>query len=151
MTGRTVFWRGVRFAAFCLLASGASAAADNKIDVDITGVHNGRGQVLCDLFASADGFPQASEKAVARLTAPITDGHAECVFHNVAAGRYAVAVVHDENANGKLDRNFLGMPSEGVGTSRNVRPHFGPPKFEDAAFDYPGGSEVLPVTIVYLF
>jgi len=41
-------------------------------------------------------------------------------------GKYAVSVFHDENSNGKLDTNFLGIPREGVGASNNAKGHFGP-------------------------
>lgn len=48
---------------------------------------------------------------------------------------YAVIVYHDINANGKLDRNFLGIPREPYGFSNNPSTRFGPPRFERARFD----------------
>jgi len=59
-------------------------------------------------------------------------------------------VFHDENSNGKLDTNFIGMPKEGVRASNDAKGHMGPPKFEAAAFKYSGGELVLKVTIHYL-
>lgn len=47
-------------------------------------------------------------------------------------GRYALLVFHDEDGNGELARNFLGLPREPTGLSNNVRPRFGPPRFKDA-------------------
>jgi len=47
---------------------------------------------------------------------------------------YAVSVFHDENYNGKLDTNLLGIPREGVGASNDARGNFRPPKFGAAAF-----------------
>ena len=44
-----------------------------------------------------------------------------CQFNDIPPGTYAIAVFHDENANGKLDKNFLGIPCEGYGASNNVR------------------------------
>jgi len=40
--------------------------------------------------------------------------------------------VHDENSNGKMDTNFIGMPREGVGASNNAKGHMGPLKFRAA-------------------
>jgi uncharacterized protein (DUF2141 family) len=105
--------------------------------------------VLCDLFTSADAFPGKPERAIAHVASKITSNNAACEFSSVAPGRYAIAVVHDENANGKLDR-IMGLPSEGVGTSRDARGHFGPPKFEDAAFQYEGGALTMAVKMAYL-
>jgi uncharacterized protein (DUF2141 family) len=71
-------------------------------------------------------------------------------FREIAPGRYAVSVYHDENSNGKLDTNFLGIPREGVGASNNARGHMGSPKFDAAAFPFAGGRLNLTITINYL-
>jgi len=42
-------------------------------------------------------------------------------------------VYHDENGNGRLDKNFIGIPREPLGFSNQYRPH-GPPTFSRAAF-----------------
>ena len=134
-------------AALCFAAQGNDTS--HAIHVDITGLRNDKGQVLCDLFSSAEAFPAKPERANAHVVAAISQGRASCDFRNLPPGRYAISVVHDENRNGRLDR-FLGIPSEGVGTSRDARGHLGPPRFDDAAFDYAGGTLNLSVTMVYL-
>lgn len=53
---------------------------------------------------------------------------------SLAFGEYAIKVFHDENNNGKLDKNFLGIPSEAYGYSNNASGWFGPPSWEDAKF-----------------
>jgi uncharacterized protein (DUF2141 family) len=122
----------------------------NLIHVEINGLRNDKGQVACALFASADGFPKKGEKAVARITATIAEKRAVCEFPGVDAGTYAVSVFHDENSNGKLDTNFMGIPREGVGASNNAKGHFGPPKFEAAAFHFSGGRIDLKIALAYL-
>jgi len=62
----------------------------------------------------------------------------------------AVSVFHDENGNGKLDRNFIGMPKEGVGASNDAVGTLGPPKFDDARFSYKGGAQSLTIHLRYL-
>jgi uncharacterized protein (DUF2141 family) len=56
------------------------------------------------------------------------------VFEGLKPGTYAVSVLHDENANGRLETNFLGIPREGAGISNNASPEFSAPRFNDAAF-----------------
>jgi uncharacterized protein (DUF2141 family) len=126
-----------------------SNEAAGMIHVDVAGLRNDKGEVLCDLFSSAEAFPGKPERAIARVVTAIKQGRASCDFRNLMPGRYAIAVVHDENGNGRLDR-VLGLPSEGVGASHDARGRFGPPKFDDAAFDYRGSSLNLTVTTVYL-
>jgi uncharacterized protein (DUF2141 family) len=120
------------------------------IQVEITGLRNEKGQVLCSLFSSEADFPGKIEHAVARVKSSISRGHASCEFPQVATGTYAVSVFHDENSNGRLDSNFLGIPREGIGASNNARGHMGPPKFAASAFQYVGGHMNLAITITYL-
>ena len=128
----------------------APAPADNVIHVEISGLRNDKGQMLCALFSSAEAFPKKPERAVARLTSKIVERHATCDFTGVAPGTYAVSVVHDENSNGKMDTNFIGMPREGVGASNDAKGHMGPPKFSAASFAYQGGKLGLKIHVNYL-
>ena len=58
--------------------------------------------------------------------------------YELPAGQYAVGIFHDVNLNNKMDNNFLGLPKEQYGFSNNARALFGPPSFEDAAFELKG-------------
>ena len=120
------------------------------IHVEISGLRNDMGQVLCALYSSPDAFPKDSKKAVAHVTSAISYQHAVCEFSGIASGTYAVSVFHDENSNSKLDTKFMGVPREGVGASNNAKGHLGPPKFHDAAFPFAGGRLDLQITITYL-
>jgi uncharacterized protein (DUF2141 family) len=128
------------------------APTQNVIHVEIKGLRNDKGQMLCALYSSAEieSFPKKADKAVARLTAPIGGGKAICEFAGILPWTYAVSVVHDENSNGKLDTNFIGMPREGVGASNDAKGHMGPPKFSAASFRYDGGRFDLTIHIRYL-
>jgi uncharacterized protein (DUF2141 family) len=131
-------------------ALGQEPAAENVIHVEISSLRSNDGQTLCALFSSAEAFPTRADKAVARLTAKIAERQAVCDFTGIAPGTYAVSVVHDENSNGKLDRNFIGMPREGVGASNNAKGHMGPPKFGPASFSFKGGRLELKIHVNYL-
>ena len=122
----------------------------NRIHVEIDGLRNDKGQVMCALFSSAEGFPRDNDKAVAHVKGAISHGQASCEFSDIPIGTYAVSIFHDENSNGKMDTNFMGIPREGVGASNNATGHFGPPKFSAAAFQFPGGQEDLKIHINYL-
>jgi uncharacterized protein (DUF2141 family) len=121
-----------------------------KVKVVVSGLRNSKGQVSCALFRSADGFPKDANKAVAHQEVRIASARATCSFEEVPPGRYAVAVFHDENGNGKMDTNLVGMPREGVGASNNPKTRLGPPKFADAAFSVAGSEVDLQITLRYL-
>lgn len=133
-----------------MVLTSQAGAQSNSIVANIGGLRSDKGQVKCALFASAKDFPKNVDKALAQTQSSVENGRAVCEFRNVAPGRYAISVFHDENSNGKMDTNFIGMPREGVGASNNAIGHFGPPKFDAAAFSYSGGRLELAITMVYL-
>jgi uncharacterized protein (DUF2141 family) len=128
----------------------AQSSTESLIHVEVEGLRNDTGKVLCALFSSADGFPGKPEKALARTGSVIVGRRAVCDFPGLAAGTYAVSVFHDENSNGRLDRKVFGIPREGVGASNGAKGHFGPPRFEAAAFRFPGGGLELRIAVQYL-
>jgi uncharacterized protein (DUF2141 family) len=124
--------------------------SENAIRAHIEGLHSDRGQVVCALFAAADDFPKRIDRAFARVAAQIISGRATCEFPGVPAGVYAVSVFHDENLNGRLDTNWLGIPREGVGASNNPKPRMGPPKFAAAEFQHSGTPMDVEIIMHYL-
>lgn len=120
--------------------SGAAepAPANNVIEFK-TRVRGSKGVVRCGLFERAGWLKRVVKPATARISA----GSALCVFSRIPAGVYGISAFHDENENGKLDTNFIGIPSEDYCTSRNARGVFGPPSFDDAKFQYTGGTRRL--------
>ena len=76
----------------------------------------------------------------------IRDNQTHCDFKDIAPGTYALAVVHDENMNGKLDTKWPGIPIEGYGFSRDAKALLGASSFSSASFLY-DGQEDLDLTI----
>lgn len=134
----------------CLLSSAAPtfAEGENSLAAEIT-LRNDQGEVFCSLFKSENGFPMEEEKAVIHFSVKAVEKTARCEFPDVKPGEYAIAVFHDENGDGKLDRSGIGIPREGVGTSGKAVKRFGPPKYKDAKFKFEGGSEVVKIQLHY--
>jgi uncharacterized protein (DUF2141 family) len=105
------------------------------VKIAVSGARNNQGQVGCALFKSPDAFPSEDLKAFRLVNVAIHDGHAQCEFQNIPPGVYAVAVMHDENGNNKLDTGLFGIPKEGFGFSSGAHAHmFSPAKFDEAKF-----------------
>lgn len=79
----------------------------------------------------------------------IRDTQARCDFEDIAPGKYALAVIHDENMNGKLDVDWLGVPTEGYGFSNDAIALLGPPSFSAAGFPYDGRNLNLTIRLNY--
>ena len=108
-------------------------AQSGKITVDISGIEKMEGQLAIGLFDKADGFPEIS-KAYKGTFLKITKKNIQYTFSDIPSGDYAIAVFHDSNNNGNLDKNFLGIPKEGYAFSKNAMGTFGPPNFGKAKF-----------------
>lgn len=132
--------------AFGLRPSSANADSTNTVTATVSTFRSVKGALVCRLFTGPDGFPARGYRSV--QTVPVTGQTAQCVFPGLAAGTYALAVFHDENGNGKLDTNFIGIPAEGVGTSNNRRPLIGPPTWDGSKFAV-AGNVSLSITLRY--
>lgn len=110
------------------------------LEVVVPQVRNAQGGLGCQLFAGAEGFPNKGARALQVVMSPIANGAARCRFQPVPAGSYAVAVVHDENGNQKLDSNFLGVPIEGYGVSNNKTYAMSEPRWDESRFDLAAGE-----------
>ncbi len=130
-------------------AAPAPAAPGVKLTVALAGIRSDKGSVICELFANAAGYPKDPAKALQLKTVGIKERAASCDFEGLAPGTYAVAAYHDENGNGKLDKNFLGIPSEGVAASNDARGTMGPPSFEKAKFVVAATNLTLTIHLSY--
>lgn len=111
------------------------AAEGGTITVTVTGMRNASGSIVVAVWDQASGFPTKSRKAKRIHIGKIDGGKSTIKLAGYVPGTYALSVFHDENNNGELDTNFIGIPKEGVGASNNPKGRMGPPKFKDAAFE----------------
>ncbi len=124
----------VAAAAASLLAS-TTAVGHSGVDVtvQVTNMRNADGVVRACMTRDQERFPRCQDSSQGyRVVVPAGEA-ATLRFSNVAPGTYAIALLHDENDNGRADRALGMMPTEGFGFSRDARVRMGPPDFDDAA------------------
>jgi len=109
------------------------ALLSSDITVKVIGLKNEKGTLGLGLFNTDQYFLKEKGK-YKKAQVKITKDGTFHTFKNIPEGVYAVTVYHDENGNGKLDKNFIGFPKEGVGISNDAKGSFGPPTFKDAKF-----------------
>jgi uncharacterized protein (DUF2141 family) len=129
-------------------AAVANAQLANKVGVVVNGLRNDSGVVRCGLYASPAGFRQPGQEFRGAV-GKINGQQATCMFSNLPAGTYAVAVFHAEKGEAQIKTGMFGKPEQGYGFSRNPSSGMGPPDFTAAAFTYDGGTQTLPVTLHY--
>ena len=106
------------------------------IEVTVTNIESGEGQIRGVLFSNARGFPQENKNAFKSLSVPAQEGKTILKFENIPYGDYALSILHDKNSNGSLDTNLFGYPQEGYGVSNNSTSTFSIPTYEEAHFEF---------------
>ncbi len=109
------------------------------LTIDVAELRNTKGKVMCYLYTSEKGFPDDPSKAKMNVVSAIAPGGtATCEFNSpeLQLPEIAISVLHDEDENGAMKMNFIGIPREGWAASNNAEAQtFGPPTYQDAKFD----------------
>ncbi|MDA8992143.1 DUF2141 domain-containing protein, partial [Akkermansiaceae bacterium] len=106
-----------------------------ELVVVVSGAKNDNGKIGLLVFHKAEGFPDASEKALHRVEQVAKKGSLIFKLPDLNPGSYAFVVLHDENKNQKLDKNFIGYPKEGFAISNYSK--IARPKFAKALVENP--------------
>ena len=114
------------------------ASAGTSVSVTVTNLRNAKGVVRACLTGNAKDWPNCKIAATSQKVVVDAAGDVTFTFDNIPPGTYAIAIAHDENNNGKMDRAMLLMPKEGYGFSRDAPVVMGPPSFKAAAFTVSG-------------
>lgn len=132
----------------CGTAGQLGAQQASVVSVSVTDLRSADGQLIVCLWSERADFPSCRQgDGIPRHTYDVTSRTMRIALPIPRAGRYAVTVFHDENGNGRLGQNFLGMPTEGVGVSNNPG---GMPRFNSSLLDLAPGSAIT-VRMRYLF
>jgi len=129
-----------------LIASVGFAQEKNGQDIVVNMINfdSNDGKVFVGLYNSeANWLNKQTKGEIVKLE----NESCKVVFKNVPSGTYAVSLFHDENDNGELDTNFMGIPKEDIGTSNNAPARFGPPKWKDAKFKIKNETVTLNIKI----
>jgi uncharacterized protein (DUF2141 family) len=128
----------------------AGSSKNSNLTVEVDGLKNRNGQVCLRLFSSSKGFPEGDESIVRRECVKVTSVPLRVTFRDLKRGTYAVAVLHDANGDNKANRNFIGLPKEGFGFSRNPVVRMSPPKFDDVSFKVSGANTSIQIQLQYV-
>ena len=101
---------------------------DISLEMEINNLESNKGPIYIRIL-------DENENPVIVGTSPVINYSAKISFDSISAGKYAIQFFHDENENQKMDFNLIGIPKEKFGSSNDVKPILGPPKFEKMLFE----------------
>lgn len=134
---------------FLLLISTAYAEDGyGEIRVIVEGLSNNKGLVKIGLYNSkASYLSKGTIPSFRSSEVTVINGKAETVFTRVPFAEYTIKAYHDDNANGRLDLGFLGIPKEQYGFSNNPRKTLGLPDYEKVKFSLSSKELVLEINL----
>ena len=109
---------------------------DISLEMEINNLQSNNGPLYIRIL---DG----NENPVIVGTSPVINYSARISFDSISPGKYAIQFFHDENENQKMDFSLIGIPKEKFGSSNNVKPILGPPKFEKMLFNLTENKKVI--------
>ncbi len=127
----------------------ATPAQAGEVVITVTDLRSSKGVVRACMTTRADIFPKCIKDPGAYRTVVPAAARVEIRFTGVKPGDYAIALLHDENDNGKADRAMGMMPKEGYGFSRDAPVKMAPPKFKDAVFVQGDGTSRITIKMRY--
>ena len=139
-----MFARRYRFALSCLALCASSLASAADLTIEVADIKASQGTVNVALYATADSF---LKQPLTFTGAPAVQGTTTLVLKNVLPGDYAVAIYHDANGNGAMDKNAMGMSTEDYAFSNNAVGQMGPATFEAARFTLPAAGATVRVSV----
>lgn len=120
-----------------------------SISISISNCSSNDGTIRIAVYDSKETFSKPKKHIAGRVLPAQKNTPLSVEIPNIAHGEYAIALYHDLNDNGKLDKNTLGIPTEPYAFSNNPVIKWKPPTFEDARFELTSSSQELTIELKY--
>ena len=113
---------------------------DISLDMEINNLQSNKGPLYIRIL-------DENENPVIVGTSSVVNFSSKISFDSISPGKYAIQFFHDENENQKMDFSLIGIPKEKFGSSNNVKPVLGPPKFKKMLFNLTENKKVIMVPV----
>ena len=118
------------------------AQNEGNLIINFNNIFNNEGNFIIYIYNSPNGFPTKKELCYKKIFVK-NKGQKQIVVNNLPFDNYAIILVFDKNNNKKMDRNFLGLPSEKFALSGHPKFHFGPPVFNEVKFNFVRNNQLI--------
>ena len=113
---------------------------DISLEIKINNLESNKGPIYIRIL-------EENENPVIVGTSTVINYYSEISFDSISPGKYAIQFFHDENENQKMDFNLIGIPKEKFGSSNNVKPVLGPPKFEKMLINLNDNKKIIIIPV----
>jgi uncharacterized protein (DUF2141 family) len=124
----------------------APAAETAPVTVVVSSLVSTTAAVRLYFYNTREGFLKSGKWAFSKSVKP--GGKSEfSIPVDLPKGEWAVAITQDMNNNDKIDKNFLGIPTEPYAFSNNIRPTVAAPGFDECKFLVDGPGKVVSIVL----
>lgn len=118
-----------------------------SLELVIQNPKSNKGSIQVLIFNSEAGFPSNPKKAFMAFTLPIINLSSKKILDDLPLGKYAISVFHDEDGDGQMQKNSLGIPIDRYGFSNNPTLYFGPPSFAKCAVNIKNTKQKIEIEL----
>ena len=115
--------------------------------VNINGFPSSDGFAMVALNNSEESYKGGEAAAIAKTKTMVVDQKAQVVFTSLPYGWYGISLYHDENSNGEMDKNAMGIPREAYGFSNNAKGFFGKPAYKKVKFELNSAEKQIAIKL----
>ncbi|WP_194852290.1 DUF2141 domain-containing protein [Nonlabens antarcticus] len=123
------------------ITAGIASTTPPKMTISVKNIKAKKGNLIIAVFNENGDFLKEGA-AVKTYTVKVDDLTETLIINDLPKGNYAISMYHDENSDGKCNRNFLGIPKEGYAFSNNFKPKLSAPDFEDCEFSFTSDAKM---------
>ena len=135
------------FITFSIIAAFLNIAPRNSVTIDIQNIKGTKGTLQIAIYNRSISFPKVGGE-YKLMQYKVADGQSKFKIDNLPNGDYAIAIHHDENSDGKMNTNMIGIPKEGYAFSRNFKPKFSAPSFLDCVIKV-NSDQNMTINLIY--
>ena len=128
-------------------ASPAASESTGNLIINISGFPSSDGFAMVALHNSEESYEGGEVSAIAKTKIMVVDRKVQVVFTNLPYGWYGVSLYHDENGDGQMDKNAMGIPKEAYGFSNNAKGFFGKPDYKDIMFQLNSAEKQIAINL----
>lgn len=117
--------------------------------IELTNLRSTEGKILASIYDDPRSFPKTHDMKEQKILTHIPGEKMIIHFDDLPPGTYAIAIMHDENGDEKMNFSLLGFPKEGYCFTNNVRPKFRKPTFDESKFELGDKNKYLHIIMKY--
>ena len=141
------FWAVTLLAFLVVAPSAVFGDSTGKLIIDISGFPSSDGFAMVALNNSDESYQGGEDAAIAKTKTMVVGQKVQVIFTNLPYGWYGISLYHDENNNGKLDKNMMGIPKEAYGFSNNAKGFLGKPDYKDVKFELNSSEKQIDIKL----